>query len=190
MSSIGCDVKINGINRLKNCNEIDFAESYIRKRGENVTKFEEIYSQHFTDVYKYALSLCRNETIAEDIAQETFFKALKSINNFKGECKLRVWLCQIAKNTYFSLYEKNTSIPEQDVEIEIESIESKLIHKETAFEIHKELHCLKEPYKEVFSLRLFGELSFSQIAELFGKTESWARVTFHRAKLKLKEGLE
>ena len=81
-------------------------------------------------------------------------------------------MCQIAKNTYFSLYEKNTTIPEQDVEIEIESIESKLIHKETAFEIHKELHCLKEAYKEVFSLRLFGELSFSQIAELFGKTAS------------------
>lgn len=155
-----------------------------------MTEFEEIYSQYFIEIYKYAFSLCHNETIAEDITQETFLKALKGINNFKGECKLRVWLCQIEKNTYFSLCKKNKSMSEQNVEIEVECFETKLIHKETAFEIHKALHCLNEPYKEVFSLRLFGELSFLQIGELFSKTESWARVTFHRAKIKLKEDLE
>lgn len=155
-----------------------------------MTELEEIYSLYFTDVYKYVLSLCRSEDVAEDITQETFLKALKSIDNFKGECKLRVWLCQIAKNTYFSQYERKKFILESNVEQEVESIELKLIKKEAAFEVHKALHRLDEPYKEVFSLRMFGELSFLQIAELFGKTESWARVTFHRAKLKLKEELE
>lgn len=82
----------------KICNEIEFKESYIGKRGEFVTEIEEIYHKYFTDVYKYALSLCRNENLAEEITQETFFKALKRVDDFKGNCKMRVWLCQIAKN--------------------------------------------------------------------------------------------
>lgn len=154
-----------------------------------MTELEEIYSLYFEDVYKYVLSLCRNKDIAEDITQETFLKALKNINNFKGDCKLRIWLCQIAKNTYFSLYEKSKNLIELNESSEIESIESKLIKKETALEVYKVTHTLDEPYKEVFSLRMLGELSFSQIGEIFGKTESWARVTFHRAKIKIKEEL-
>ncbi len=156
-----------------------------------MTEFEEIYSQYFVDVYKYVRSLCRNEAIAEEITQETFFKALKNIERFRGESKLNVWLCQIAKNTYFSMYEKNKRFgDEQEPITEGEGVEQRLIKKETAKEVHRALHSLEEPYKEVFSLRMFGELSFLQIAELFGKTESWARVTFYRAKLKLKEELK
>lgn len=153
--------------------------------------FEVLYSQYFADVFKYALSLCRNETLAEEITQETFFKALKSIDKFKGECKIRVWLCQIAKNTYFSICQRNKHITDEGYEEnEDECIEEKLINNETVWEIHKILHFLDEPYKEVFTLRVFGELPFLQIAELFGKTESWARVTFYRSKIKLKEGLK
>lgn len=156
-----------------------------------MTEIEEIYHKYFTDVYKYALSLCRNEALAEEITQETFFKALKSIDNFKGNCKMRVWLCQIAKNTYFSIGKKSKyELDKSYEEKESECIEQKLMNRETAWEIHKKLHFLEEPYKEVFSLRVFGELSFLQISELFGKTESWARVTFHRSKLKLKEDLK
>lgn len=153
-------------------------------------EFEKIYSLYFMDVYKYALSLCHNKTLAEELTQETFFKALKSIDKFKGECKMRVWLCQIAKNTYFSLYQRNKHIvdkPDHEYEMECDTMEQKLLTRETVYEIHKVLHTLEEPYKEVFSLRVFGELSFLHIAELFGKTESWARVTYHRSKIKLKE---
>lgn len=151
--------------------------------------FEVIYSQYFDDVYKYALSLCRNETLAEELTQETFFKALKSIDKFKGDCKIRVWLCQIMKNTYFSLCQKNKHITDESrEENESECIDQKLINSETVWKIHKKLHFLDEPYKEVFTLRVLGELPFLQIAELLGKTESWARVTFHRAKIKLREG--
>ena len=154
-----------------------------------MTDFEDIYSEYFADVYKYALSLCRNETMAEEITEETFFKALKNIDKFKGECKIRVWLCQIMKNTYFSLCQKNKhNTDESRLENEGECFEQKLINSETVWEIHKKLHFLDEPYKEVFTLRVFGELPFLQIAELLGKTESWARVTFHRAKIKLREG--
>lgn len=152
-----------------------------------MTEFEDIYSQYFDDIYKYALALCHNEEIAKDITQETFIKALKGINGFKGNCQLRVWLCQIAKNHYFSMYKKMKYKQELEEEYQSLSIESLLIDKETAFEVHRAIHRLDEPYREVFSLRVFGELSFAQIGELFGKTESWARVTFHRTKIKLKE---
>ena len=155
-----------------------------------MTDFAEIYDRYFRDVYRYALALTKNESIAEEVTQETFFKALRSIDKFDGKCRLYVWLCQIAKNTYFTLYQKEIRHQQEMVPAESYSIEEKLLTKESAFDIHKVVHHLEEPYKEVFSLRAFGELSFKQIALLFGKTESWARVTYHRAKLKIKEELE
>jgi len=157
-----------------------------------VAEFDEVYIQHFKYVYKYVLSLCRNETVAEDITQETFLKAFENIDSFNGKSKMQVWLCQIAKNTYFTYCKNAKKHTSGSVELEWESVidfEQRFFDKENAFAVHKALHLLDEPYKEVFSLRLFGELSFSQIAELFGKTESWARVTCHRAKMKLKEDL-
>ena len=154
---------------------------------------EKIYAEHFQSVYRYALYLCRNETIAEDITSEAFLKALKAIDKFKGDCSIKVWLCQIAKNTYFSLHKKTKSETFLDLDAELVSEVSdfteKLMDKASALEIHRCLHDLEEPYKEVFSLRTFGELSFAEIAELFSKTESWARVTYHRSRLKLKEAL-
>ncbi|HCD46013.1 MAG TPA: RNA polymerase subunit sigma [Lachnoclostridium sp.] len=158
-----------------------------------MTDFNEIYSLYFKDVYKYVLSISRDEMIAEEITQETFFKALKNIDKFDGKCKLYVWLCQIAKNTFFT-YKKKEKYHENLTETEdilVDStIEQSLLSKESVFKIHKELHSLGEPYKEVFMLRVFGDLSFSQIGCLFEKTESWARVTYHRAKMKLKEKIE
>jgi len=155
-----------------------------------VTDFTEIYDKYFRDVYRYALALTKNESLAEEITQETFFKALKSIDQFDGRCRLYVWLCQIAKNTYFTMYQKELRRREP---LELEgsfSIEEKILSKESAFDVHKVLHRLEEPYKEVFSLRTLGELSFKQIGQLFGKTESWARVTYHRAKLKITEEMK
>jgi len=158
-----------------------------------VTDFQEVYDLYFRDVYRYALSLCRNESAAEEITQETFYKALAKLDSFDGKCKVTVWLCQIAKNTYISMCRKNKHLdPNADTALlqSRGSLEESFFDQETAFAIHKVLHSLEEPYKEVFSLRTFGELSFKQIAELFDKTESWARVTYHRARLKIKEELK
>lgn len=152
--------------------------------------FQEVYDLYFKDVYKYALSLSRDPQIAEEITQETFFKALKSIDSFRGQCRLYVWLCQIAKNTYITHSQKQRRAAPEVEAPSGESLEERMLTRESAFEIHKVLHRLPEPYKEVFSLRVFGELSFSQIGELFGKTESWARVTYHRARLKIKEEIQ
>lgn len=153
--------------------------------------FEQIYAEYFDDVYKYVYSLSRSSTVAEEVTQDTFFKALKSIDSYRGECKLRVWLCQIAKNTYFSSCknEKRLVSIESVEQEQAGDIEDGFVNQDNSFEIHKALHSLEEPFKEVFSLRIFGELSFQKIGELFGKTEGWARVTYHRAKIKVKENL-
>lgn len=158
-----------------------------------MTDFQEVYDLYFRDVYRYALSLCRNKSVAEEITQETFYKALEKLGSFDGKCKVSVWLCQIAKNTYISMCRKNKHIDSNTDTALLPSngnIEDNFCDRELAFAIHKVLHTLEEPYKEVFSLRTFGELSFKQIAELFGRTDAWARVTYHRARLKIKEELE
>ncbi|MEE3952760.1 RNA polymerase sigma factor [Peribacillus frigoritolerans] len=156
-----------------------------------MAEFDNIYNQYFREVYSFVLTLSRNEKIAEEITQETFFKALKSIDKFNGNCKINVWLCQIAKNTYFTYFNKQKRYDTEDIEEQASenSIETMILNKEETFRIHKVLHCLEEPYKEVFTLRVFGELSFKQISQLFEKTESWARVTFHRAKQKIKQSM-
>lgn len=154
--------------------------------------FEKIYSEYYDAVFQYVLSLCRDEQWAEEITQEAFFKALKSINTFRGECKLSVWLCQIAKNTFYTAAKRQQRQVDHPLELiqSDESIDQRLFDKDTAFQIHKLLHALEEPYKEVFWMRTFGELSFREIGVLFGKTESWARVTYHRARMKIKEGVQ
>ena len=159
-----------------------------------MTAFDEIYNQYFKDVFRFIKALSHDDVIAEEITQETFFKALKSTNQFQGNCDVKVWLFQIAKNTYFTYCKKrNKTIDIEDFKEHLAdetNIENKLIDQEQAFDIHKALHKLDEPYKEIFSLRIFGELSFSKIGQLFGKTESWARVTFYRAKRKIIDNLK
>ncbi len=155
---------------------------------------EALYNTYFHDVFLYVKSLSRNDQVAEEVTQETFFKAMKSLGKFKGDCDVRVWLCQIAKNTYYNLCTRNrtqaTDVIEETVEDTGISLVESLEDAQQTMQIHRILHKMEEPYKEVFSLRVFGELSFRQISEVFGKTESWARVTFHRAKLKIIEALE
>jgi RNA polymerase sigma-70 factor (ECF subfamily) len=153
--------------------------------------FDAFYNAYADDVYRYALSLCGNKHIAEDIASETFLRAIKAIDDFKGDCNVRTWLCQIAKNTYFNLAKRNKFIAEMPDELSSnDNFEIRFFAKAQALEIHKTLHLLDEPYKEIFSLRVFAELSFAEIGVLFKKSESWARVTFHRAKNKIREAIE
>ena len=152
--------------------------------------FEAVYRQYFADVYKYALALSRDEAVAEEVTQEPFFKALSAIDSFRGDCQLRVWLCQIARNQYLSLCRERKKFAERDAEPGDGGIEEGFADRDAAKRLHVLLHDLPEPYKEVFSLRTFGELPFSQIGELFGKTESWARVTYFRARQRLKEAFD
>ena len=158
-----------------------------------MTELEEIYKNYFKYVYLYIYNLSGNKHIAEDITSETFMKAINSIDSFKGDCDIRVWLCQIAKNTYYSYLRKNKKLVSMDLAINKESdldIEKEICISEEARKINEIIHSLKEPYKEVFMLRVFGGMSFKEIASLFGKSNNWACVTYHRAKNKIKERLE
>ncbi|WP_339252835.1 RNA polymerase sigma factor [Paenibacillus sp. FSL P2-0136] len=159
---------------------------------DGLDQLEGVYNQYFREVYLFVLSLSRDEQIAEEITQETFFKALKRIDQFRGECKMSVWLCQIAKNTYFSHMDAQRRFVRMAVQEQEEGVnmEQKLLDQTESLRIHKVLHGLSEPYKEVFMLRLFGELSFDHISQIFGRTESWARVTYHRARLRIQNLLK
>ncbi|MFC6335192.1 RNA polymerase sigma factor [Paenibacillus septentrionalis] len=165
------------------------------KGGKNLTDFKSIYQLHFKDVYRFIYAMCRDEHVAEEITQETFLKALKHIDTYQGKCKLNVWLCQIAKNTFYSYHAKQSKTHEW-TELGENTLaggrgqEELILQKEEALRVHKILHVMKEPYKEVFTLRVFGELSFAEISQLFGKSESWARVTFYRAKQRIQEKLK
>lgn len=152
---------------------------------------EKLYNDYFSVVYKYILSISKDSLTAEEITQETFFKALKKIDTFRGDCSIRVWLCQIAKNTYYDCVKQQSRFVQsgEDDDTE-ETIEYDYLSGIVSKEAHRVLHNMKEPYKEVFTLRVFGELSFSDIGELFGKSDSWARVTFHRAKIIIREEME
>ena len=157
---------------------------------------EEFYRTYFDIVYRYIRSISQDGSLAEEVTQETFFKALKKADQFRGDCDVRVWLCQIAKNTLYDHLKKQEKQLLGDEKLEkIESaggelLEEKLAQRSQAMEIHKVLHRLSEPYKEVFSLRTFGELNFREIGMLFGKSENWARVTYYRARVKIREELE
>ena len=156
--------------------------------------FEQIYKLYFRDVFLYLRSISANEDIAEEVAQETFTKALKSIDRFDGTKDIRAWLFTIAKNTYYTFCKRqkiytNEEIPENIADVQIDFAEQ-FIDEENAFLIHQFLHNMNEPYKEVFSLRVFGELPFEKIGVLFGKSSGWARVTFYRAKKQILEYME
>ena len=129
--------------------------------------FEEIYNKYFKDVYKFIYSICNNEHIAEEVTQETFFKALKNIDKYNGQCKFYVWLCQIAKNTYFTIYKKNSKNEELSEVMVDDNLLEKIMDKESALDIYKQIHLLEEPYKEIFYLRTFCELSFREIAIIY-----------------------
>lgn len=159
-------------------------------------EFEQIYSTYFKSVYLYVMQVSGNEHIAEEITSETFFKAINSIDSFRGDCDMRVWLCQIAKNTYFSYLKKNKkvlSIDESDFQNVADpdaGIDVQIGEQEEARLIRKILHDMSDPYKEVFMWRVFGELSFKEIADLYGKTDNWACVTYHRARKMIQSRLE
>ena len=151
--------------------------------------YDEIYNLYVNDVYKYLVCLTRDMNLAEELTQETFYKAYKSIDNFEGNCKLSVWLHTIAKNSFYSYCMKekikNYGVFDENIISDI-NIQEDFIQTDDVITLHKILHNLEEPYKEVFTLRIFGELSYKQICEIFGKSESWARVTYYRAKEKIK----
>lgn len=154
---------------------------------------ETVYRLYFKDVALFLQGLTRSEALAEELTQETFFKALDNLDSFDGQQDVRAWLFTIARNCYYSYCRKaKHTVPLEDAEAspaDSPDIAQLLVDKDAAFTVHQCLHTLEEPYKEVFSLRVFGELPFERIGAIFGHNASWARVTYYRAKAQLQQKL-
>lgn len=152
------------------------------------------YREYAVMVYKFLLSLCYEEELAEELTQETFYQAVRSVDRYDGSCKVSTWLCQIAKHLWFREMErrkrKGTSELTADMESLEKPVEEQLLVKEEKMELFRKVHVLDEISKEIVLLRVTGAFSFKEIAELFGKNENWARVTYYRAKQKLLKGGE
>ena len=152
---------------------------------------EEIYKEYSTSVYKYLFCLTQNREVSEDLTQETFAIAVKNIKKFRGECKLSVWLCQIAKHLWYKeLKKKNNNISLEDINENVlyeDNLEENYFRKEDSIKLFKDMQKLDEKTREVMYLRMVGNLSYDEIGEILGKTSNWARVTYYRAKQKIKE---
>jgi len=158
-----------------------------------VTEFESIYRTYFTEVELYLRAICKDASLAEELTEQVFFQAIKALPKFRGESDIRTWLCAMAKNCYLSHLRKHRpseSVDDLQIPDPGQGMEEKILDRDQAMAIHRVLHDLPEPYKEVFSLRVFGQLSFEEIGSLFGRTANWACVTYHRARQKIRTKME
>ena len=153
---------------------------------------EEIYRKYAPYVRNYILGLCKNPDIADDITAEVFCKAIENIDSFTGR-RIQTWLCAIARNTYIDYVKKaeykNHHLSEEmedNIEDTCETVEELFLRKNDRVNLYKQIQRLDVQMKDVVYLRILGELSFKEIAQICGKSENWARVTFYRSKNKLK----
>ena len=150
-----------------------------------------IYQQHAQTVYKFLLAQCHDAGLAEELTQETFYQAIRSIGRFDGTCKVSVWLCQIAKHLWYQhlrRQKREVPLPEEDTGTPLPSAEDDVLARAGHLGLLRRVHALPEPGREVVYLRVFGGLSFREIGDVLGRTETWARVTFYRGKEKLRDG--
>lgn len=152
--------------------------------------FEKLYETYYMRVYSYVMTLAKKQYIAEEITQETFYRAFTAKSGFRGESNALTWLCAIAKNLFLDEMRRQSktvmTTPDANTAGSI-NVEREAEDHDTSYRIHLALNELEEPYRKVFELRIFGELSFRDIGVIYERTENWARVTYHRAKLKLQE---
>lgn len=152
---------------------------------------EEMYDRYSGMVKAYLTRLSGSSELAEELTQETFYQAVRSIDRFDGRCSASTWLCGIAKHLYIDAVRRRKPMEPLPEDIpSSEDFAEKIVRKDQAMIAHRYLHSLEEPYREVFTLRTFCDLNHTQIAELFKKSESWSRVTYYRARQMLREAME
>ena len=152
---------------------------------------DEIYQQYARTVYRYLLSLTRDEDLAEELTQETFYQAIRTIDRFDRSCALSTWLCAIAKRvlaTHRRRHPETEDVDEQN--LPAASAEEDALANVGRVDLLRRVHALPEPGREVVYLRVFGDLSFREIGAVLGRTENWARVTYYRAKETLRKEVE
>ena len=156
-----------------------------------VKEFGDVYGEYWDMVYGFLFRLCQNEHFAEELAQETFFRAMRAWDSFRGDSSVSTWLCAIAKRLYYSSLRKTPVLPIDELPMgATPDIAEQLLDGDRQMIVQHILHQLPEPYREVFTLRTLCDLSHGQIGELFGKSDNWARVTYYRARLLLVQAMK
>ena len=149
---------------------------------------DEIYQQYAQMVYKFLLSRTCNPDLSEELTQETFYQAIRTIDRFDASCQLSTWLCAIAKNVYHTRQRKHPEVGTMEEYTKTcDSAEKDVLQSMDRIELMKKLHLCPEPFREILYMRLFGDLSFKEIGEIMGRSEKWARVNFYRGKEKLRK---
>ena len=171
---------------------LNFIRHICRRRIKVMQDIEKIYEEYFEIVNKYLFCLTHNSDISEELTQETFYKAVRKIDTYKGECKISVWLCQIAKNLWYDECRKNKKMIHTEEDYlhnlqPLDTIEKQINSNDEKVSLYKKMQVLDEKTREVMYLRITGELSFKEIGIILNKTENWARITFYRGKNRLKE---
>lgn len=155
--------------------------------------FEKLYETYYMRVYSYVMTLAKKQHIAEELTQETFYRAFTAKSAFRGESNALTWLCAIARNLFLDEMRRQSKNVETEPFTDVTDgvdIQRKVEDQDISYRIHSALSELEQPYRRVFELRIFGELSFREIGSICERTENWARVTYHRAKLKLQERVD
>ncbi len=152
---------------------------------------EEMYQEHAQMIFRYLYSLTQDRELSEELTQETFYQAIRSIDRFDKSCKISTWLCAIAKNQLLVYRRKHPVMEEwENVDSAIQSAEKDVFDQLNRVELLKKLHGCPEPFREILYLRLFGNLSFKEIGEILNKSENWARVTYYRGRERLRKEIE
>lgn len=157
-----------------------------------MNEFEQLYTKYKNQIYKYLYCSSGDKFIAEELTQETFFQAFKSINSFKGNSKVSTWLFQIAKFTFYNHLKKHKKV---DQMANTSQLENKIANEETPEGIYEKkeestyvlnaINKLNKQHQEIIILRLYNELGFKEIGDIFNQSDTWARVNFYRAKNRL-----
>ncbi len=156
-------------------------------------EIEKAYREYGQDVYRYLFSLTLSADLAEELTQETFFRAMSTIDGYRGDCKVLTWLCQIAKHLWYQWMAKHARMKQAELTEQItdhRSVEEAFFLHMEKLDLYKAIHSLPEIMRELVYLRVTGEFTFAEIAKILGKSESWARTTFYRAKQKIIEEME
>lgn len=169
----------------------------MKRKSDDATgpDMEQIYHTYERMVYQFLYMRTHDAQWSQDLMQETFLRAVTSISRYDGSCKLSVWLCQIAKHVLWQELRKRNRTETEVLDDTFPDFqnpdgETHALRHENRMELYRAIHSLSEKEREVVLYRITGELSFREIGEILEKSETWARTTFYRAKLKLREELK
>ena len=165
------------------------------KKHSQVSPYDEIYELYASKLYYYCFKLTKDTYMAEDLTQQTFLKAMEKLHTFKNESSILTWLCTIAKNEFINQLNKNKRLTYEKIldiyhENDVTNVEDIVLSKHTIRKLARIIKGLDEPFREIFILRVYNEMSFKEIGSLYNKSDIWARVNYHRAREKIKNKIE